>query len=332
MRPLTRNRISSALLDTLRERTNLPSLIGMAVKLKRSGNAFTGLCPFHAEHNPSFAVYRTGYHCFGCGAHGDAIAWIQHCANCSFQEAVNTLADQCGIELPFPRSDVFDLPDFAPPPEVAVGIVADVDAMQRNQDLAQKLWSDAVPMAGTAAEAYLASRCIWLTRESSRLRYHGACPRGSERLPAMLGLMVNPISLEPCGIHRTYLRPDGSGKADGQSKMMLGRAGVIRFENDDDPGEALGIAEGIETALAVQQHRCNIPMLACASAGGIETLPIRPEVRLLRIFADNDENNRGLDAARTCGRRWNEGGADVRISLPRFHKDWNDVITQEKQW
>jgi len=327
-----RRRLPTAVLDTIRARTNLPALIGRVVKLKRAGRGYTGLCPFHSEKTPSFSVYQNGYHCFGCGAHGDAFAWVQHCTGGTFREAVNTLAEDTGMEMPFPDDDAFELPKSAPPPEVALSEVDDAAAMQRNQDFARRLWSEALPAPGTLVETYLASRCIWMTPEASRLRFHPACPRKGERLPAMVALMVDPLTFAPVGVHRTFLRRDGSGKADGVAKMMLGKAGVICFDREDDEGGALGIAEGIETTLSVQQHVARMPMWACGSAGGIESLPHRPTIGLLRIFPDNDESKRGWSAAQTCGERWQAAGTSVRISMPRHHEDWNDAVVQERQW
>ena len=65
-------------LDELRGRLTLSDLVGRRVALKRAGREFTGLCPFHNEKTPSFTVNdRKGFfHCFGCGAHGDAIGFV----------------------------------------------------------------------------------------------------------------------------------------------------------------------------------------------------------------------------------------------------------------
>jgi DNA primase len=61
-----------------------------------------GCCPFHGEKTPSFYVYEDGYHCFGCGAHGDAISFVMQTAGASFPEAVQSLAGEAGLELPKP--------------------------------------------------------------------------------------------------------------------------------------------------------------------------------------------------------------------------------------
>ena len=63
-------------LDELRARTPLSALVGRRVKLSKSGRNWKGCCPFHTEKSPSFYVYDDGFHCFGCGAHGDAVTFV----------------------------------------------------------------------------------------------------------------------------------------------------------------------------------------------------------------------------------------------------------------
>lgn len=91
-----------AFLDELRARTPLPGLIGRRVRLIRSGRNWKGCCPFHAEKTPSFHVYEDHYHCFGCGAHGDAIAFVMQTEGATFPEAVERLAAEAGLEVPKP--------------------------------------------------------------------------------------------------------------------------------------------------------------------------------------------------------------------------------------
>lgn len=79
--------------DALKSKTNIVELIGLAVELKKSGKDFMGLCPFHSEKTPSFSVSESKqfYHCFGCGAHGDAISFIMEFRNTDFVDACNRL-------------------------------------------------------------------------------------------------------------------------------------------------------------------------------------------------------------------------------------------------
>lgn len=85
----------------VRAATDLAALIGERVGLRRQGRRMVGLCPFHAERTPSFAVDAGSgfYHCFGCGASGDAISFVRATEQLDFQEAVERLAARAGITL-----------------------------------------------------------------------------------------------------------------------------------------------------------------------------------------------------------------------------------------
>jgi DNA primase catalytic core len=96
--------LSVEFLDQLRSRTTLSALIGKQVKLTRKGGEAKGCCPFHHEKTPSFTVSddKGFYHCFGCGAHGDAIRWLTDGQGMGFIDAVKELAAAAGIDLPAP--------------------------------------------------------------------------------------------------------------------------------------------------------------------------------------------------------------------------------------
>ena len=96
--------LSPAFLDELRARTVLSALIGRSVKLTRAGREHKGCCPFHNEKTPSFYVNddKGFYHCFGCGAHGDAIRFLTDNRGLPFMDAVKELAAAAGMEVPAP--------------------------------------------------------------------------------------------------------------------------------------------------------------------------------------------------------------------------------------
>jgi DNA primase len=93
---------SQQLLDEIRSRADILEIVGQVVKLKRTGENWKGLCPFHTEKTPSFTVNpkRNIYHCFGCGAGGDAFSFLMRQERVAFPEAVRTLADRAGVALP----------------------------------------------------------------------------------------------------------------------------------------------------------------------------------------------------------------------------------------
>ena len=92
-------------IDDVRSRISLSSLIGKRVKLIKKGRRQTGLCPFHNEKSPSFSVNDDEgyYHCFGCGAGGDAITYLRETEGLDFTEAVTRLAEMAGIPIPDQR-------------------------------------------------------------------------------------------------------------------------------------------------------------------------------------------------------------------------------------
>ena len=92
--------LPSGFLDELRARVPLATLIGRRHKLERSGRQWKTCCPFHGEKTASFYVYDDHYHCFGCGAHGDAITFVMQSEGAGFMEAVERLAAEAGLEVP----------------------------------------------------------------------------------------------------------------------------------------------------------------------------------------------------------------------------------------
>ena len=89
-------------LEELRNKITLSQIIGQKIKLTKRNRDFVGLCPFHKEKTPSFSVSdeRGFYHCFGCGAHGDAISFLMGTEKLNFMEAVERLAHHAGMEMP----------------------------------------------------------------------------------------------------------------------------------------------------------------------------------------------------------------------------------------
>ncbi|MEC9346141.1 MAG: DNA primase [Pseudomonadota bacterium] len=89
-------------IDELRARTDLVSIVGQRVALKKRGRDHWGCCPFHNEKSASFKVSedRDDYHCFGCGAHGTAFDFVMQTESLSFPEAVERLAEAAGMQVP----------------------------------------------------------------------------------------------------------------------------------------------------------------------------------------------------------------------------------------
>ena len=102
---------SNELIERIKDSNNIVDVIGQYVTLKRKGTTYFGLCPFHREKTPSFAVSETKqvYHCFGCHNGGTVIQFLQNIENISFREALEILAERARIELPKVQDTYYDI-------------------------------------------------------------------------------------------------------------------------------------------------------------------------------------------------------------------------------
>ena len=89
-------------LDDLRMQADIVQVVQESVSLRRVGERYTGLCPFHAEKTPSFSVNREDgfFHCFGCGVGGNVFKFVELSERVSFPEAVRIVAQKFGVALP----------------------------------------------------------------------------------------------------------------------------------------------------------------------------------------------------------------------------------------
>jgi DNA primase len=96
------SRIPQPFLDELLTRTDIVSIVESHIALKKAGASYKACCPFHKEKTPSFVVTpsKQMYHCFGCGAGGNAIGFLMDYDHLTFREAVESLAQQCGLTIP----------------------------------------------------------------------------------------------------------------------------------------------------------------------------------------------------------------------------------------
>ncbi len=94
-------------IDDLIARADIVEVVGRRVQLKKAGREFKACCPFHDEKTPSFTVVPSKgfYHCFGCGAHGTALGFLMEYDHMSFVEAVESLANSMGVDVPRSDSD-----------------------------------------------------------------------------------------------------------------------------------------------------------------------------------------------------------------------------------
>lgn len=187
----TRVAIPQSFIQELLSRVDVVDIVGRYVQLKKGGANFMGLCPFHSEKSPSFTVSpsKQFFHCFGCGKNGNAIGFLMEHAGMGFVEAVQELANQCGLQVP----------------------QDDVSPAERERQAAQKQkqasLSDLLEKAGEAyckqlrtaphAIEYLKKRGV--SGEISRRFGLGYAPAGWHGLASVFAEYDNP-QLQECGL------------------------------------------------------------------------------------------------------------------------------------
>lgn len=186
----------------------------------------------------------------------------------------------------------------------------------------------AVPIAGTLAETYLRSRGLTVP-SCEDLRFHPDLVHWETKTgwPAMVAV-IRDAKGEAIGLHRTWLAPDGVRKASVKNnRKMLGRSGggAVRLSAPVDG--LLGLAEGIETALAVMTACPDMPVWAALSAGNLEQIELPSGITRVIILADHDASGAGQRAAEAAAFRLHQQGCRVFIaSPPQEGDDFNDLL------
>lgn len=156
----------------------------------------------------------------------------------------------------------------------------------------------------TPAHRYLEKRGLSVDRLDL-----GHCLRWNMRIGAIVAKMVDPVTGNPSGVHRTFINPDGLKR----ERKMLGRKGVICLSPFEDVTQGLGLVEGVEDGLAVLLSGWS-PIWCACDAGNLAKFPVLAGIDCLTIFADADSP--GMSAAEPCAERWNAAGREARIAPP----------------
>ena len=185
------------------------------------------------------------------------------------------------------------------------------------------------PLIGSTAEAYLRGRGITDLRQSANLRFHPNCywrPEDdgpTQAWPAMIAAVTD-LDGRITGAHRTWLAPDGSGKApvDPPRKAMGDLRGhAVRF---GDVQDVMAAGEGIETILSLRQVLTTMPMVSALSAGHLAAILFPPQLRRLYIVRDNDPA--GDSARDRLVNRAVDAGIET-ITLSPVMGDFNEDLT-----
>ncbi|GAB4368182.1 MAG: toprim domain-containing protein [Kiloniellaceae bacterium] len=324
------NRFTEFFLAEVRARTAIAGLIGADVALKRKGAVHWGLCPFHQEKTPSFTVRedRGRYRCFGCGAAGDVIDYLRQAHGMSFRDAVQRLAVEAGLARDAAGRQRRRRP--------AIKRVSESEALREREAKvawSRDLWRGCVPIAGTPAETYLRRRGLTLTLPPT-LRFHPGLKHRETGLvfPAMVAAVQDGEG-RITGVHRTFLLPDGSGKARVASPKQMGGAcwgGCVRL----GPAEAeMRLGEGIETALSVQQETGRT-CWAGLSLGGMGAAVLPRLVTGVTILGENGNKDPEAYRAILAGvvRCHQVFGRAVRVAMPDARwGDFNDPLRDAAQ-
>lgn len=297
-------------LDAIRRDNRLPDLAAHVVQLRAAGSEWVACCPFHADRSPSFTIFDSGrrFHCFGCGASGDVLDFVQRLHGVALPEAARMLG-------------AGDLPKVALPPRAEFSDTVKADE-QRAKALA--IWNRAIPAAGTLAEAYLRHRAIQPPYPPD-IRFLRLPCGDLDAMPCLIAGVRN-LAGEVTGIQRIWLAHDGRGKAAlAKPKLSLGqlKGGAIRL-GDLDGSNALTVCEGPEDGLSLAAMLGG-PVWAAAGASFLPGMEFPQEVQSIVIGADGDPP--GEAAAIKAAHAFAARGLAVRIlrPLPGF-KDFNDEL------
>lgn len=283
--------------------------ITLALRGRWHGRYGLALCPAHANtRTPALSLADAG----------DGRLLARCHAGCSFAAILEALQ---GLGL------VEGTGHYAPPSAADLARIREAEEAEarKREAQARNLWQDARPIPGTMAETYLRTRGIGCPLPEV-LRFHPECWHGptARRWPALVALVEG---CDRLAVHRTYLRPDGQGKAAVEPvKMMLGATagGAVRLVQAEGP---LVVAEGIETALSLASGLLRTPakIWAALSAPGIAALRLPDLPGRLIVATDGDEA--GRTAGNKLAGRATALGWQVSILPAPDGRDWNDILT-----
>jgi putative DNA primase/helicase len=217
------------------------------------------------------------------------------------------------------------------PAKRAARIAAERAETARKQAFCAEVWGQTVEAAGTDVERYLRGRSITGSIPPT-LRFHPAAPTSypwyypepPRTFPAMVAIVTGPDGKSASGVHVTWLAKGGAGKASMKNpRKMFGEFSGSFVQLGALPADGgLGVAEGIETALAYRALT-GVPTWAALSTSGVRTFNPPPSVKHLTIAADGDEA--GVKAARALVERVNVRCACLINAAPT-DEDWADAL------
>lgn len=285
--------------------------ITRALQGKWHGRYGSACCPAHHDRSPSLSLSD--------GPSGRLLARCM--AGCDFLSILDALRGLGIIEGrgTIPQTD---------PAELARYEAEQRREAEKREAQAKAIWGETLPLRGSVAETYLREARGITCALPEVLRFHPACWHPSaRRLPAMIACIEG---AERFAVHRTYLRPYGSGKAEVEpAKAMLGNTagGAVRLARGH---EGLAVGEGIESTLSLLcgPLRGSLGLRAALSTSGMAGLRLPAKAGALIIATDGDAPGKAAGdklAARASALGWT-----VTLFPAPDGRDWNDVIQDMK--
>jgi DNA primase len=313
-----RQRRDDLSLDELKARSDIVDIISRYVKLARRGShEFWCCCPFHADKTPSFKADQCSqrFKCFGCGAGGDVLDFVGAIERVELGEAIQRLRELIGDPA---------APVRAAPPPLSV---EEVDAeAERKAEAARCIWSETIEIPAGPGRDYLHLRRQITSWDPDRLRWHPHCPwKGAPENRA--GCIVAPINNRITGLVVGVWRilPVLQGEVE---RRGLGAKRQHASRLFHAPGHELGLAEGVEDALAAHKLT-GLPVWATLTAENMAAVVLSAWFRSVTIFTDTDQVGRWY--AHTLAKRLREEEREVRILRPQVGKDANDVLLRARR-
>lgn len=294
----------------IKAETSIAKVAAEATDLKKSGDEWKGLCPFHPEVTPSFFVNegKGMYHCFSCSAGGDVIDLHQRLHPVDFRQACLDLVGTATIVPPMLENPV-------------------LVAMRRAESVrrARQIWQEATPIGWSLSETYLTNRGIGHAvpgsiRHSHVARWWDADGREGRREPAMIAALQDREG-RVAGIQRTFLDGDGRKSTRGTPRLSLGRVRgcAVRI---GPVAETVMLAASVEDGLAVRLMFPGASVWAAVGDGNLPHVRFPAEVRRVIVCGDADAPGRAAAAAAIAA--YAAASLAVEDLVPRAGKDFNE--------
>lgn len=300
--------------EIIKGRYSISSIIGETVRLRGRNGIFMGHCPFHNDSTPSLSVddNKGLFHCFGCGAGGDVIAYVQRMEGLSAWDAVVRL-DQGDRVITKKPSIPWD------------------DEAERIK-AAKDMWAASEVIDGSPAALYLESRALPVdfVEMQENIRFARNSFDGSAKKHPMLIAAARDVHGEVVAVQRIFLKEDGS-KVDKNCKRTLGRGkgAAIRLAGENasvEAAEHIVICEGLEDGLSFARYYPASLVWVTMGTANMVNLVLPESCRQVTIAHDNDDPGRRV--ASQMSEELVKRGYDVYLAPPpEDFKDWNEFLS-----